>query len=157
MNRLREWVRHSTHGPKRLSHALADTGNEQGTAPVTASADPLSVRRSWLPRAGKQGRTSQPVCDPDKSMNGPDWTNTVREPPGSGEQVFPRRFPSRTIELMKQLSFAQPPVHCLSRVWPQECRLPLASTADLHLLRQLQSHTRRRVRDQPAVFKGQKA
>ena len=80
---------------------LANTGNEQNTAPVTASADPLSMRLNRLPSAGKQGGP-QPVRDPDKEMGGPDQTNTVRGPPGSGEQVFPRRFPSRTLELTRQ-------------------------------------------------------
>ena len=93
----------STFNPQpKETQPLADTSNEQDTAPVTASADPLSVRRSWLPRAGKQGGTSQPVRDPDKEMGGPDRTNTVRGPPGSGEQVFPRLFPSGTVELTKR-------------------------------------------------------
>jgi hypothetical protein len=80
---------------------LANTGSEQNTAPVTASADPLSMRLNRLPSAGKQGRP-QPVRDPDKSVDGPNWTNTLRGPPDSEKQVFPRRFPSRTLELTKQ-------------------------------------------------------
>ena len=80
---------------------LAHTGNEQNTAPVTASAGPRSMRLNRLPRAGKQGGP-QTVRDPDRTVNGPDWTNTVRRPPGSGEPVYPRRFPSGTIELTMQ-------------------------------------------------------
>ena len=80
----------STFNPQpKETQPLADTSNEQDTAPVTASADPLSVRQSWLPWARKQGGMSQPVCDPDKSINGPDRMNTMRGLPGSGEQVFP--------------------------------------------------------------------
>ena len=70
--------------------SLAETGDEQHTAPIDgASADPLSMRLHRLPSAGKQGGP-QPVHDPDKSIDGPDWTNTLRGPPDSGEQVFPR-------------------------------------------------------------------
>ena len=56
---------------------LAETGNKQHTALINgASADPLSMCLDQLLSAGKQGRP-QPVCDPEKSINGPDWTNTL--------------------------------------------------------------------------------
>ena len=61
----------------RETQPLANTGNEQHTALIdSASANPLSMHLNRLPSAGKQGRP-QPVHDPDKSMVGPNRTDTV--------------------------------------------------------------------------------
>ena len=80
----------STFDPQpKETQPPAKTSNEQHTASIDgASADPLSMHLDQLLSAGKQGGL-QPVHDPNKEMDGPDWMNTMQEPLGSGEQVFP--------------------------------------------------------------------
>ena len=108
-----------------------------------------NLRLNRLLSAGKQGGP-QPVRDPDKSKKGPDRTNTVREPTGSGEPVFPRRFPSRTIELTKQALYDLRCSACHQRGHESaDCPWRARPTC---IFCGSSSHTRGVECDQPAVY-----